>query len=177
VRRFALLLWCLMCVAAALAPAHANERSAALVNSFQNFCTPGPPDFAALDAKATAMNLPVRRDVAAPKSGQTTHAKSWVISLQSGSLELVASEARGPNGDAASCGIGAEDIAGEEVRQDLIKALQLGAPTKQTVSADGTQRLTVWKYGDNASLFLADATPMSLPGFYLTLMHQATTNR
>ena len=176
-RRFAPLLCCLMYVAAAFAPAHANERSAALVNSFQNFCTPGPPDFAALDAKATAMNLPVRRDVAAPQSGQTTHAKSWVISLQSGSLELVASEARGPNGDAASCGIGAEDIAGEEVRQDLIKALQLGAPTKQTVSADGTQRLTVWKYSDDASLFLADATPMSLPGFYLTLMHQATTNR
>ena len=168
---------CLMSVGAALAPAQASERSAALVNSFQSFCTPGPPDFAALDAKATAMNLPVRRDVAAPQSGQKTRAKSWVISLQSGSHELVASEARGPNGDAASCGIGAEDIAGEDVRQDLIKALQLGAPTRQTVSADGTQRLTVWKYGDSASLFLADATPMSLPGFYLTLMHQATTNR
>ena len=56
VRRFAPLL-CLVCANAGVAPAHANERSAALVNSFQSFCTPGPPDFAALDAKATAMNI------------------------------------------------------------------------------------------------------------------------
>jgi hypothetical protein len=159
--------------------AYANERSAALVDSFQNFCTPGTPDFAALDAKATALNLPVRRDVTAPQQqpGQITHAKSWVITLSSGSLELVASEARGPKGDASSCGIGAEDVDGEDFKQELSKALPLGAPARQTLTADGTQRLTVWKYGDDESLMLADATPIRLPGIYLTLMRKIETGR
>jgi hypothetical protein len=161
----------------ACAPAHANERGAALVNSFQSFCTPESPDFAAVDAKATAMNLPVRRDVTGPQGGQTTHAKSWVIALTSGSHELVASETRGPKGAASSCGIGAEDISGEDLKGELIRAMQLGAPDRQTVTADGTQRLTVWKYGDDASLMLADATPINLPGIYLTLMHQTNTSR
>jgi hypothetical protein len=159
------------------AAACASERSAALVSSFQSFCTPGRPDFAALDAKATAMNLPVRRDVTGPQQGQSTHAKSWVITLTSGSLELVVSETRGPKGEAASCGIGAEDISGDDLKRELIEALQLGEPVRQTVTADGTQRLIVWKYGDGASLMLADATPMSLPGIYLTLMQQTNTNR
>ncbi len=159
--------------------AHANERSAALVSSFQSFCTPGTPDFAALDAKATAMNLPVRRDVTGPQQqpGQVTHAKSWVITLSSGSLELVASEARGPKGDAASCGIGAEDVDGDDLKQELNKAIPLGAPERQTLTADGTQRLTVWKYTDGESLMLADATPIRLPGIYLTLMHKIETSR
>jgi len=159
--------------------ARANERSAALVSSFENFCTPGMPDFAALDAKATAMNLPVRRDVTGPQQqpGQITHAKSWVITLSSGSLELVASEARGPKGDAASCGIGAEDIDGDDFKQELNKAMPLGAPERQSVTADGTQRLTVWKYADGESLMLADATPIQLPGIYLTLMRKIETSR
>jgi hypothetical protein len=159
--------------------AHANERSAALVSSFQSFCTPGTPDFATLDAKATAMNLPVRRDVTGlqQQPGQITHAKSWVITLSSGSLELVASEARGPKGDASSCGIGAEDVDGEDFKQELNKAMPLGAPARQTLTADGTQRLTVWKYGDDESLMLADATPIRLPGIYLTLMHKIETSR
>jgi hypothetical protein len=159
--------------------AHGNERSAALVSSFQSFCTPATPDFAALDAKATAMNLPVRRDVTGPQQppGQITHAKSWVITLSSGSLELVASEARGPKGDAASCGIGAEDVDGDDLKQELNKAIPLGAPERQSVTADGTQRLTVWKYGDGESLMLADATPIKLPGIYLTLMRKIETGR
>jgi hypothetical protein len=159
--------------------AYANERSAALVSSFQSFCTPGTPDFAALDAKATAMNLPVRRDVTGPQTqpGQITHAKSWVITLSSGSLELVATEARGPKGDAASCGIGAEDVDGDDFKQELNKAMPLGAPERQSMTADGTQRLTVWKYADGESLMLADATPIRLPGIYLTLMRKIETNR
>ena len=63
---------CLMFVGAA----HANERSAELVDSFMAFCTPGPPDFAALEAKASSMNLPVRKDVSmgpprAPNPGRS----------------------------------------------------------------------------------------------------------
>jgi hypothetical protein len=160
----------------AVGTACANERSAELVNSFQTFCTPGPPDFAALDAKATAMNLPVRKDIVPPShAGQSARAKSWLISLKSGSHELVASEARGPNGEVASCGIGAEDVDGEDMKQELIKVQ--GAPLRETASADGSQRVTVWKYADDVTLLLADGTPMKIPGMYLTLLHQKNTSR
>jgi hypothetical protein len=158
--------------------AYANERSAELVTSFETFCIPGPPDFAALDAKATAMKLPVRKDVTAPpQPGQSAHAKSWVMSLSTGSHELVASEARGPDGEVASCGIGVEDVGGEEIKQELVKAMKLGAPLRETASADGSQRLTVWKYSDDASLLLADGTPMKIPGIYLALVHRTNVSR
>jgi hypothetical protein len=152
--------------------AHASERSVALVNSFQTFCMPAP-NFAALDAKATAMQLPVRKDVTAPpRPGESGHVKSWQLSLASGRHELVASEARSPKGNLDSCGIGVDDVDGDDLRQELIKAMALGEPVRQTVSADGTQRVTTWTIGNDEELFLADATPMKIPGFYLTLLHQ-----
>jgi hypothetical protein len=167
----------LVCLVSASA-AHANQRSAELVSSFQIFCTPGPPDFAALDAKATAMNLPVRKDVGAPpKEGQFARAKSWLVSLDSGAHELVASEGRGPNGEVTACGIGADNIDGEEMKQELVKAMKLEAPLRQTASADGTQRLTLWKYGDDVTLLLIDGTPTKIPGMYLTLQRQTNTSR
>ena len=59
---------------ASVSAAYANERSAELVSSFQTFCMPGPPDFAALDAKVTAMKLAVRKDVGTPRQpGQFAH--------------------------------------------------------------------------------------------------------
>jgi hypothetical protein len=156
----------------------ANERSAELVNSFQSFCIPGPPDFAAIDAKAAAMNLAVRKDVGTPRQpGPFSHSKSWLVSLASGAHQLVASEARGPQGDAAACGIGAEDVDGEAIRLELVKAMKLDAPLRQTASADGAQRVTIWKYSDDATLLLADGTPMKIPGMYLTLLHQTNASR
>jgi hypothetical protein len=161
---------------ATLGVAHAGQRSADLVNSFQVFCMPGPPDFAAIDAKATAMKLPVRKDVSMPQQpGQFSHAKSWLVALESGSHELVASEARGPKGDSAACGIGAEDVDGEVMKQELVKVV--GAPFRTTSSGDGTQRLTAWKYADDVSLLLADGTPMKIPGMYLTLLRQTNASR
>ena len=57
------------------ATARAGERSADLVNSFQSFCLP-TPDFAALEVKATIMELPVRKDsVSPPKPGESGHVK------------------------------------------------------------------------------------------------------
>jgi hypothetical protein len=153
------------------ATAQASERSAELVNSFQSFCMP-TPDFAALETKAADMNLPVRKDsVSPPKPGESGHVKSWIISLASGRHELVASQARGPKGDLDSCGIGVEDIDGEELRQEAVKALHLGEPLRQNWSADGAQRVTTWKYNDD-ELFLADASSVKIPGAYLTLLHQ-----
>ena len=162
-------LLCAICTGGA---AQAGERSAALVNSFQAFCLP-PPNFAALDAKATAMQLPVRKDVTAPpRPGESGHVKSWELSLASGQHELVASEARSAKGNLDTCGIGVNDVDGDDLKQELVETMMLGEPLRQSASADGTQRVTTWKIGDDAELFLADATPMKIPGFYLTLLHQ-----
>jgi len=156
---------CLIFVGAA----HANERSAELVDSFMAFCTPGPPDFAALDAKATAMNLPVRRDVS---MGTVARTKSWQVTLKTGVHEVIAGKAKGPLGDMAACSVGAEDVDGEEMKLDLIKAMKLDAPDRTANSPDGAQRVTSWKYADDATLILADGTPMKIPGMILTLMRQ-----
>jgi hypothetical protein len=159
------------------AAAYANPRSVDLVNSFQTFCTPGPPDFAMIDAKATAMKLSVREDVGMPKpTGQFAHSKSWLVSLASGPHQLVAAEARGPDGDVASCGIGAEDVDGKVMKQELVQAMKLEAPLRQTASADGAQRVTTWKYSDDVILLLADGTPMKIPGMYLTLLRKTKTS-
>ena len=153
------------------ATARAGERSADLVNSFQSFCLP-TPDFAALEVKATIMELPVRKDsVSPPKPGESGHVKSWVVSLASGRHELVASQARSAKGDLDSCGIGVEDVDGEDLRQEVVKAFNLGMPLRQTWSADGAQRVMTWKYSDD-ELFLADASSVKFPGAYLTLLHQ-----
>jgi hypothetical protein len=164
--------------ACATGAVHANERTAELVNAFQTFCMPGPPDFAALDAKAAGMNLSVRKDVTSPpRPDQHGHVKSWLVSLASGRHEIVASEARSPKGDLDSCGIGAEDVDGEDMRQELIKAMNLGTPLRQTVSVDGMQRLTTWKYADDDELFLADGTAARIPGIYLTWLHSMNKSR
>src|ERR1700683_4162130 len=139
------------------ATACASERSAELINSFQSFCIP-TPDFAALEIKASDMQLPVRKDsVAPPKPGESGHVKSWVVSLASGRHELVASQARSAKGDLDSCGIGVEDVDGEDLRQEVVKTFNLGPPLRQTWSVDGAQRVTTWTYSDD-ELFLAGAS-------------------
>lgn len=158
--------------------AYANERSADLVKSFQALCASAPLDFAALDAKATAMNLAVRKDVMAPQqAGRSARSKSWLVPIDGRSHELIATEARGPDTEVQSCGIGADDVDGEELRRDLVEAMKLGAPLRQTATADGAQRLTTWKYADDTVLLLADGTPMKIPGIYLTLQRQRDTSR
>ena len=153
--------------------AHANERSAELVNSFQSFCTPGPPDFAALDAKATAMNLPVRNDTTV---GPATRTKSWLVTLKNGKHELMAGQTRGADGDAVGCSVGADDADGDDVKQELITSLKLGAPARDVPSSDGTQRITVWKYADDVTLMVVDGTPMKIPGILLMLRRQTKTS-
>ena len=158
--------------------AYANERSAELVKSFQALCASAPLDFAALDAKTTAMNLAVGKDVAAPQqAGKSAHSKSWLVPLHGRSHELIATEARGPDSEVESCGIGADDVDGEEVRRDLVEMMKLDAPLRQTATADGAQRVTTWKYADDTTLLLADGTPMKIPGIYLTLQRQRNTRR
>jgi hypothetical protein len=161
---------CLMFIGAA----HADERSAELVDSFMTFCTPGPPDFAAVEAKAASMNLPVRKDVSLGAAG---HTESWQVTLKTGVHELIAGKVKGPTADVAGCSIGAEDADGEQMKQDLIKALKLGAPDRVASTPDGAQRVTSWKYGDDVTLILADGSPMKIPGMMLTLMRQTKPSR
>jgi hypothetical protein len=158
---------------ASVSAASANERSAELVSSFASFCTPGPSDFAALDAKATAMNLPVRNDT---NVGPSTHTKSWLVTLKGGKHELMAGQTHGADGDAVGCSVGAEDANGDDVRQELIASLKLGAPAREIPSSDGTQRITMWKYADDATLMVVDGTPMKIPGILLMLRRQAKTS-
>jgi hypothetical protein len=156
---------CLMFVGVA----HANERSAELAKTFHTFCAGQPLDFAALDAAMTKMGIVARKDVGTPRQpGQFSHSKSWRV----GSIEVVAGESRGPNGEVVSCSIGADNVDGEEMKQELIKTMKLGEPSRQTATSDGTQRITSWTYGDDSTLVLADGTPMKIPGILLTLMRQ-----
>ncbi|HYS47542.1 MAG TPA: hypothetical protein VEM36_02080 [Xanthobacteraceae bacterium] len=167
----------LTCAMALLAgSASADERSAALVNSFRFFCTLELPDFSRLDANATKLKLPVRNDVGTPRqNGQFAHSKSWLVPLKSGPYELVASEARGPKGEVAACAIGAPDARGEDVKQDLIKAMGLGPPSREAITENGRWRETTWRErwgSDDVTLLLTDATPANAPGIYLTVLHE-----
>jgi hypothetical protein len=158
---------------ASMGAAAASERSTELVNSFMSFCTPGPPDFATLDAKATAMNLPVRNDTMV---GSATHNKSWRVTLKGGAHDLMAGQTHGADGDASGCSLGAEDANGDDVKQELATSLKLGAPANQVASSDGTQRITVWKYADDVTLMVVDGTPMKIPGVLLMLRRQTKTS-
>jgi hypothetical protein len=158
---------------ASMSAASASERSTELVNSFASFCTPGPPDFAVLDAKATAMNLPVRNDTT---PAPATRTKSWLVTLKSGKHELMAGQTHGADGDAVGCSVGAEDANGDDVRRELITSLKLGAPAREVASSDGTQRITTWKYADDATLMVVDGTPMKIPGILLMLRRQTKTS-
>ena len=57
------------------------------------------------------------------------------------------------------------DVDGEQIKQELIKAMKLGAAViGWPATPDGAQRVTSWKYADDANLILADGTPMKIPG-------------
>ena len=167
----------------ALSPccALADQRSASLVDSFREFCTLEPPNFARLDAKAAAMGLPILQDMGNPRqAGQFVHSKSWTMTLGTRSHEVVASEARGPRGEVAACGIGAADARGNDVKDDLIKRLNLGPPFHETVSQDGQRRMTTWRIkvvSVDLTLLLADGTPTNSPGVYLTLLQEPDAGR
>jgi hypothetical protein len=170
----------LMVVAMALyaGSACADERVASLVNSFRVFCTLEVPDFAALDAKATAMKLPVLDDLGTPRrDGPFVHSKSWLMRLTAGTLAVVAAESRGPKGEVVGCGIYAPNAGGDEVKLELMKAMDLGDPFNENVSDDG-QRITIWRTkigSDDVTVMLA--APVNAPGFHLTLMQELPAGR
>jgi hypothetical protein len=161
----------------AVGEAVADERSAALVAAFQESCVSEPPNFARIEAKALAANLPVNMDIGTPRQpeGNFNHIKSWMVGLASGTHELSAAEARGPAGEVASCAITAADGLGDEVKQDLMRALNLGPPEREAVSPDGQRRSSAWRvklHREGVILLLIDASPAKARGVYLNLTHR-----
>ena len=71
------------------------------------------------------------------------------------SYELIATEARGPDTEAQSCGIGADASRTAGIRSSEYK---VNRGTWETVEKN------------------ADGTPMKIPGIYLTLQQQKTTS-
>jgi hypothetical protein len=149
----------------------AGERAASLVNFFAVMCTLEPLDFARSEAKAAAMKLPLRKDLRTPPdpSGQFIHSKSWLLPLKSGPHEFTIAEARGPKGEVRSCGIGAPDVDGNDLKTEMTKAMKLGRPGSEG-TLPGGERRTAWRYGpDRLELALVDGSPKGQPGVYLTL--------
>jgi hypothetical protein len=157
--------------------ARADERRAAIVEAFRAACVAELPNFARIDAKAKAENLPVNMDAGTPRQpeGPFNHIKSWMVTLGTGTHELSAVEARGPAGEVASCAITVPDALGEEVKQDLMKALDLGPAEREAISPDGARRSSAWRVkvqGEGVILLLIDASPSNGAGAYLNLTHR-----
>jgi hypothetical protein len=172
--RLAILFWAGLFLGSA---AHADERAKQLVNSFMVMCTLEPIDLARSDQKATAMQLPVRKNVNPPadQNGYFARAKTWLLPLKSGPHEFTVAEARGPSGDIKSCGIGAPDVNAAEFRNELIKVMALGKPSNENISADRNFRQSVWELND-LNLVLADGSPRGLSqGIYLLIATKPLT--
>jgi hypothetical protein len=157
--------------------ARADERSAEIVEAFRAVCVAELPNFARIDTKAKAENLPVNMDAGTPRQpeGPFNHIKSWIVTLAGGTHELSAVEARGPAGEVSTCAVTVPDADGEEVRQDLMKVLGLGPAEREAVSPDGVRRSSGWRVqvqGEGVILLLVDGTPAKGPGAYLNLTHR-----
>lgn len=129
-----------------------------------------------LDERASSMKLPGRNELALPNSGNYfSHSKSWLVFLSSGPHELNGSEAQAPDGKLTSCGIGAPDVNGDEMRTLLTTSLSLGAPISVRSSPDGKQQVTTWtlsRAGNDFMLILTDGTPTHRSGISLILVHR-----
>ena len=172
--RLGLLLACATLLHAATACA--DERTSALVEAFRASCVAELPYFARINAKAEAAHLPVNMETGTPRQpdGPFNHLKSWIVQAPGGSYELSATDARGPAGEVSACAITAPDGLGEEVKQELMKVLNLGSPGREAVTVDG-QRRSAWRVqvqGEGAILLLIDATPVNRPGIYINLTHR-----
>jgi len=166
----------LLCAGAAWS-ARADERSSAIVEAFRAACMAELPNFAHIDAKAAAANLPVNLDQGTPRQpeGFFNHLKSWLVTRATGAYELSATEARGPAGEVAACAITAPDPLGEDVKQDLMKALNLGPAEQEAISPDGERRSSGWwvdLQGERVILLMIDGSPAKGPGVYLNLTHR-----
>ncbi|MBF0611045.1 MAG: hypothetical protein G8345_04765 [Magnetococcales bacterium] len=148
------------------------SHHAALINSFQVFCTLEKLNFDSLDQKATLMKLKVHKEYGKKeKEGDFAHTKSWYVPLKTGVHELVVAEGRKSKESLQMCGIGSSDVNGEAFKQELLKVLNFSSSPIEQISPDGNTRKTLWlgAYGGSI-LMLDDATPKGKPGVILTLI-------
>jgi hypothetical protein len=150
--------------------AHANPRSAFLINSFEVLCNLELPNVAHIAAKAEAMHL----RAGPPADRGPVHTQMWVVPLKSGPHILIASEADGPRGHVTTCGIHASDADGADFARELIATLKLGAPQKETTSADGQTDNRMWrlKSADDLTLILGEKSRVHAAGIDLLLMYR-----
>lgn len=159
---------CLATFAASVA--HANPRSASLINSFEVLCNLELPNMAHIAAKAEAMHL----RAGPPANNGAVHMQMWIVPLTTGSHILVASEADGPRGHVTTCGIHASDADGADFARELVATLKLGAPQKETTSADGQMDNRMWRLSgpDDLMLVLGEKSQAHAPGVDLVLMYR-----
>jgi hypothetical protein len=141
--------------------AQASEGAAQLVASFQTLCMAQPLDFARSEQKAAAMQLSVQQALGAPadESGYYTRSKSWSV-MAGVPHEFIVSDTHGPKGDFKSCGIRATEADAADFKGELVKAMKLGKPATEAVSADGMSKHTVWTLGD-LTLTMSDKSPQT----------------
>ncbi len=152
--------------------AHAMDRDASLINSFQVLCALAPPTFNRIDQKASAMRLIVHKKLGQSQpTGVFAHSKSWIVNLTDGPHEWVATEANGPGRYIMSCGISAPDSNGTAFKKALVSELKLGPASSVVMSMSPGAVLvtTTWAdvFGKGTALRLIDATPQGKPGVML----------
>jgi len=149
----------------ARAPAYADGRSAALVNDFRFFCMRGTPSYESLDTYATAIKLPIKKDLSRDVGhGDYLRSRSWTVGSDTGPYELAAAEATQGNVKAETCGIGSADGNGDEIHADLSAHSNLGS-SQDSVSPDGRIQTVAWTLSARERIVLTHS--ISGPGFYL----------
>jgi hypothetical protein len=174
-------LFCLtfLFIVSTASPSHAennNEttfsRAQSLINTFQVMCTLELPNFEHIDAKATAMRIPLQADNKGALPGNAvTHNKVWAGSLTTGPFVLLLDEMSGQNGKATGCAIVGEAPDLEAFRTEAIKTMKLGVMQNPEMGSDGS-RSFIWNniYGNGTTLILRDFKPAGKPGVMLKLL-------
>lgn len=157
------------------APAYANGRSAALANDFMFFCMRGAPSYESLDAYATALKLPIKKDLSRDVGhGDRLRSRSWTVGSDTGPYELAAAEATQGDVNVETCGIGSADGNGDEIHADLTAHSNLGS-SQDSVSPDGRIKTVAWTLSSGERIVLTHAT--TGPGFYLSRVEKSLRSK
>jgi hypothetical protein len=152
---------CFLCVSAmgASSDAPPTDRDGSVIDTFQVMCNLKLPNFADLDARATAMRMSVELDRSDPSTGGTVvRHKAWAGDLTTGPFGFLIDEMNGTKGTATSCAIVADVPDPDAFRTALIRTMGLsGDAQPQTV---GGARSFEWEHvsGPGTTLVLRDTT-------------------
>ncbi|WP_133300343.1 hypothetical protein [Paraburkholderia lacunae] len=157
------------------APAYANGRNAALANDFKFFCMRGTPSYESLDAYASALKLPIKKDLSRDMGHRDRlRSRSWTVGSDTGPYELAAAEATQGDVKVETCGIGSADGNGNEIRADLTAHSNFGS-SQDSVSPDGQIKTVVWTLSSGERIVLTHA--ITGPGFYLSHVEKSLRSK